>query len=205
MPRPRSLTQAAVAAAALAVVDRDGLAALSMRAVATELGTGTMSLYRYVDDRGQLERLVVDLVLSAVDLTPGGGTWQKQVTRLVERARDAIAGHPAVVPLLLTHRHAAPAILHWAEVVLGVLAGAGFAGRRRVVAFRGLLAYVIGALQAEHLGPLSGDGTRVMAELPVNDFPLLADTARHARGVPPEEEFRQGLEIMLRGLGEVAD
>jgi len=67
MPRPRSLTQAAIAAAALAVIDRDGVAGLSMRAVAAELGTGTMSLYRYVADRDELERWVVDLVLAEVD------------------------------------------------------------------------------------------------------------------------------------------
>ncbi|MFD0664655.1 TetR/AcrR family transcriptional regulator [Thermocatellispora tengchongensis] len=78
MPRPRSLTETEIAAAALAVIDRDGLDALSMRAVAKQLGTGTMSLYRYVEDRAQLETLVVDLVLGSVDYTlppraPGAG------------------------------------------------------------------------------------------------------------------------------------
>jgi hypothetical protein len=48
MPRPRSLSHDRIAAAALAVIDRRGLAALSMRTVAAELGMGTMSLYRYV-------------------------------------------------------------------------------------------------------------------------------------------------------------
>ena len=69
MPRPRSLTPDQIAAAALAVIDRDGLDALSMRTVARQLGIGAMSLYRYVTDRDQLEDLVVDLVLGAVDIS----------------------------------------------------------------------------------------------------------------------------------------
>jgi AcrR family transcriptional regulator len=202
MPRPRSLTPSAIAAAALAVIDRDGLAALSMRAVATELGTGTMSLYRYVEDREQLERLVVDLVLSAVDPeVPSRGPWQRQVTVLAERVRAAVGAHPSVVPLLLTHRQSAVGVMRWAEAVLTVLTGAGFTGRRRIIAFRGLLSYLIGALEAEHLGPLSGAGTAILAELPRDEYPMLADTARHARRVGPDEEFRGGLAIVLRGLG----
>src|SRR6266542_4940063 len=62
MPRPRSLTLPQIAAAALAVLERDGLAALSMRTVAVELDVGTMSLYRYVDSKEQVEELVVGLV-----------------------------------------------------------------------------------------------------------------------------------------------
>jgi AcrR family transcriptional regulator len=111
VPRPRSLTTTAIAAAALAVLDRDGPAGLSMRAVAAELGTGTMSLYRYVADRGELELLVVDMVLAAV--APDAAAerrlpWQDRIIALAGRARQAITTHPAVIPLLLAHRHAAP-------------------------------------------------------------------------------------------------
>ncbi|MGK8501572.1 TetR family transcriptional regulator [Nocardia asiatica] len=66
MPRPRSLTTADVVAAALAVLDRDGLSALTMRAVAKELGMATMALYRYVRDRDALEVLVADQVFASM-------------------------------------------------------------------------------------------------------------------------------------------
>jgi AcrR family transcriptional regulator len=201
MPRPRSLTHARIAAAALAIIDREGLAALSMRAVAAELGTGTMSLYRYVEDREQLERLVVDLVLSYVDPElPIHASWTERVMILVERVRDAVGAHPSVVPLLLTHRHASESSLRFAEALLGVLTDAGFTGEQRVIAFRGLLSYVIGALQYQHLGPLSGAGTAALAELPQDKYPLLAETARDARRIAPEEELRRGLTVVLRGL-----
>lgn len=201
MPRPRSLTEAQIATAALTVIDRDGLAALTMRAVAKELGMGTMSLYRYVDDRAQLEGLVVEQVLGAVDTTPpAGSSWRERVATMVQRVRAAVAAHPEVVPLTLTHRQSSPSTLRWAETVLGILTEAGIRGERRVIALRSLLSYLIGAIQLEHLGPLSGAGTRRIAALPPEDFPLMAETGRLAAKVTADEEFRAGLAVLLNGL-----
>ncbi|RZQ62842.1 TetR/AcrR family transcriptional regulator [Amycolatopsis suaedae] len=201
MPRPRSLTQAGIAAAALAVIDRDGLPALSMRAVATELGMGTMSLYRYVSDREELETWVVDHVLSGIDLeVPPRASWQRQLTVLAERLREAVAGHPATIPLLVARRHAAPSSVRWIEATLGAFTRAGFTGKERVIAQRTLVSYLLGALQSEHYGALSGAGTAAMAALPGDEFPLVAETAALARTVPAATEFRRGLTVVLRGL-----
>lgn len=205
MPRPRSLTPAAVAAGALAVLDRDGPAGLTMRAVARELGMGTMSLYRYVTSREELEGLIVDLVLSGTDAEPPAGPhWTGRVTMLIERARAAVGAHPSVVPLLLTHRHTSANSIRWAERVLRALTDGGITGDDRVIAFRTLLAYLIGGLQTEHLGPLSGAGTAALAELPAGDHPMLADTARHASCIPPDEEFHRGLAVVLAGVTGLA-
>jgi AcrR family transcriptional regulator len=201
MPRPKSLQPSELAAAALSVIDRDGLDALSLRGVAAELGMGTMSLYRYVDGRETLERLVVDLVLSEVELTvPPGTPWTKGVTLVAERIRRAVLAHPAVVPLFMSHRHVALATKRAGNVLLGMLTEAGFSGARRVVAFRALLAYLVGALESQHRGPLSGSGTQALAALPSAEFPFLAETAKQARSVSAETEFREGLAIVLRGL-----
>ncbi|WP_306932378.1 TetR/AcrR family transcriptional regulator [Streptomyces luteogriseus] len=203
MPRPRSLSHAQLASAALAVIDRDGLAGLSMRSVAKELGMSTMALYRYVDDREELERLVVDLVLDTVDTEAPdpSGHWHDRIEVLVRRLRDAMAAHPEIVPLTVAHRHRSMAGLRWSESVLGVLTEAGFDGTQRVVALRSLLGYVIGAIQLEHLGPLSGEGTVAIAELPPDAFPYMTETARDARRVSADREFLGGLALLLRGLG----
>ena len=200
MPRPRSLTRPGIATAALAVLDRDGLAALTMRVVAKELGMATMSLYRYVADRDELEVLVVDHVLADLDLSVPPDPWRTRITVLLERMHAAVHAHREVVPLVVRHRHAAPASLRWIEAMLAVLTEAGFTGRRRVVAQRTLVAFLLGALQNEYYGPLSGAGTAAMAGLSTSDFPVLAETAAQARGVPPAEEFRAGLDIVLDGL-----
>ncbi|GHF78478.1 AcrR family transcriptional regulator [Amycolatopsis bartoniae] len=203
MPRPRSLTPAQLATAALAVLDRDGLEALTMRAVAKELGMGTMSLYRYVDDRAQLEALVVDLVLDLVDLALPRTSAHDRLVLLAERVREVVGEHSAVVPLLLLHRHTSTASRRWGELVLQTLAEAGLTGRQRVIAFRAYLSYVLGALQTAFYSPLSGAGTVQLSTQ--DDFPVLAETARAARHIGPEEEFREGLELLLSGLTGAAE
>lgn len=201
MPRPRSLSLPQVAEAALAVLDREGAGGMSMRAVATELHLSTMGLYRYVADRDELERLVVDHVLADLDLTmPAQQPWRERLAWLVHRGRAAVMRHPAAIALLLAHRQDSLHSLRWGEAMLGVLADAGFEDLERAVAFRALLSYLFGALQVQSHGPLAGAGTKVLADLPLDRFPHLALTARAARSLGPDEEFRAGLEILLRGL-----
>jgi AcrR family transcriptional regulator len=201
MPRPKSLALDDIAAAALGVAEREGLAGLSMRSVAEALGMGTMSLYRYVTDREHVERLMVDNVLSLVDIELSSRLgWRARVTTLLERARDAASAHATIVPLFVKHRSTSEHSTRWGEAMLRELADAGFSGTRRVVAFRTLVAYLLGSLQLAHLGSLAGEGTRRFAELPLDKYPVLAETARHAQRVDPDTEFRQGLAVILRGL-----
>ncbi|WP_026416324.1 TetR/AcrR family transcriptional regulator [Actinomadura oligospora] len=201
MPRPRSLTRPQVAAAALVVVDRDGLAALSMRAVAKEIGVSTMALYRYVDGRDDIEGLVVERVMSGMDTTPPpDGPWRDRVATLVERIRLTVGAHPEVIPLTPVYRHRSPTLLRWSETMLGVLADAGFDGEARVIALRGVTAYIIGAIQLEHLGPLSGPGTDAIAALPEDEYPHMSAAGHRAREISSHEEFRRGLDLLLNGL-----
>lgn len=201
MPRPRSLTDTQLVAAALAVIDRDGLPGLTMRAVAGELGIATMGLYRYVADRQALEVLVVDHIFRTVDLSLPPASWADRIRVLMDRLRVAVAAHPAVVPLVLRHRQAAPGSLLLIETMLAALTDGGHTGIDRVVAQRTLIGYLLGFLQNEHYAALSGAGTVTMSELPPQPFPHLAHTAADARTLPPAEEFRRGLDVVLRGLG----
>ncbi|MFI6214777.1 TetR/AcrR family transcriptional regulator [Nocardia brasiliensis] len=201
MPRPRSLTTADLANAALAVLDRDGLSALTMRAVAKELGVATMALYRYVADRAALEVLVVDHIYAAIDTTlPAAVPWQEALTTLLDRVRAAVAQHPETVPLVLRHRQSSSASLRVIEAMLGVLTHAGFTGTDRVIAQRTLVAFLLGTLQNEHYAALSGRGTATMAALAPETFPLLTATATQAQTLTPDHEYRAGLQILLRGL-----
>ncbi|MGW6844318.1 TetR/AcrR family transcriptional regulator C-terminal domain-containing protein [Streptomyces sp. NPDC054958] len=104
------------------------------------------------------------------------------------------------LPLTLTHRHRSYGGLRRSETVLGVLTEAGIEAEGRVVALRAVIAYVIGATQLEHLGPLAGPGTIAIAALPEDEFPYMSATARDARAVTPDREFEGGLTLLLRGL-----
>ncbi|MER6036024.1 TetR/AcrR family transcriptional regulator [Streptomyces sp. NPDC001835] len=202
MPRPRSLTDHQLASAALAVIDRDGLSALSMRAVAQELGMSTMGVYRYVQDREDLERLVVERVLSEVDTAApdAGAPWRDRIEVMARRLRDTVGAHPEAIPLTVVHRHRSPAGLRWSETVLAILTTAGISGERRVIALRALLGYLIGAIQLEHLGPLAGPGTTAITRLPPDEFPHMTQTARTARTMDADREFLGGLRLLLDGL-----
>lgn len=201
MPRPKSLTSDEIAAAAIAVLDRGGDDALSIRAVAAELGMGTMSLYRYFESREQLEGLVVDLVFGQLNTSRRrASSWDDRVCELLARFRTTVSKHPAVVPLLLTHRFTSDAALPWAEAVLEALADGGFEGRQRSEAFRLLSAYTVGAIQAEHLGPMPGRHGELAADRHGDEYPYLAENAPYVRRATPSKEFRAGLDILLTGL-----
>jgi len=200
MPRPKSLTAQQIATAALTLMERDGSGALSMRSVADELGVGTMSLYRYVKSREQLEDLVVALFLDGVPVElPAKGAWPRRITIMAERVRDAIDEHPTIVPLLVARAHSAPGLARWIEGVLSLLAEAGFANLDRAIAVRALVSYVIGAVQLEHLAPI-GERAAQFADLPKDAFPLVLQAAEAGRRLSPDEEFRKGLAIIVRGL-----
>ncbi|HSK95488.1 MAG TPA: TetR/AcrR family transcriptional regulator C-terminal domain-containing protein [Euzebyales bacterium] len=162
-----------------------------------------MSLYRYVADRDALDALLVDHLLAGIDVSVPAGDWRTQVTVLLERLRAVGCAHREAVPLLLRYRHSSPASLRWIESMLAVLTEAGFVGRARVFAQRTLVSHLLGVLQHEYYGPLSGPGTAAMAALRTADYPLVVETAGLARDVPAEDEFRGGLEIVLAGLEAV--
>ncbi|WP_261717282.1 TetR/AcrR family transcriptional regulator C-terminal domain-containing protein [Streptomyces sp. FZ201] len=201
MPRPKSLTLNDIAAAALTVIDREGLPTLSMRTVAQELGVGTMSLYRYVDDRGQLEELVVDLVFSAAAPPfPPRASWRKRLTLLLEGLRESFAAHIHAAPLLTPHRMTTHNALRWMETLLDVLNSAGFSGRARSRAFRALLGYAMGSIQAEHYAPLPV--TEIPAEIAdrADAFPHLTEYFEEAQHEKTADQFTAGLSALLEGL-----
>ncbi|MFD3775058.1 TetR/AcrR family transcriptional regulator C-terminal domain-containing protein [Streptomyces sp. NPDC058612] len=109
-------------------------------------------------------------------------------------------GHHASVRCDQEVRGQSPSVLRWAETLLGVLTEAGLGAEERVVALRALLAYVIGAVQQEHLGALAGPGTAAIASLPAEEYPYLAGTAETARALTPAAEFDGGLTLLLNGL-----
>ena len=93
--------RARIAATAVALADEGGMGAVSMRKVATALGTGPASLYRYVDSRDELLELMVDAVAGEIDLTrPPSGDWRADLVALAHQLRDAYRRHPWLLDLV---------------------------------------------------------------------------------------------------------
>lgn len=95
-PKPR-LSVERIAAAAIGIADREGLAALSMRRVADEVGVTAMSLYTYVPSKAELVDVMLDTVLGELpldDADSAGGGWRVELEHLARRNRDAYLRHP---------------------------------------------------------------------------------------------------------------
>ncbi|RKE17442.1 TetR/AcrR family transcriptional regulator C-terminal domain-containing protein [Streptomyces sp. TLI_171] len=202
MPRPRSLTTRQLAAAALTVIDRDGLPALSMRTVAAELDRRTMALYRYVEDRAELECLVVDLALGTVldqaaRTTPPAAARpvppRERLLELLQLMREAVGAHPGVLPLVVRHHGGCLPALRWREWLLEALAAAGLDGPHRSAALHALVSYVIGALELEHRPAEDRAGLAAP-----DAFPLLAAALPGA--ADPRQVYLDGARAVLDGL-----
>lgn len=194
-------TRAQLQEAALALVDEQGLAALSMRTLAGALGTGPMTLYNYVKDRDELDALVVEAVLSEVKAPRSRGEWQADVRAIVEATWRTVRRHPNVIPLVLTRRTLHETTLHWAEGLLEALARSGRRDSELLVAFRTVSGFVMGLAQAQLSGPTADHPDVARAEaLPADRYPRLIEIARAARGLGPDREFRAGLDIVMAGL-----
>ena len=204
MPRAARFALSEIQQEALAIVDRDGLAALTMRSLAAALGTGPMTLYNYLDGRGGLDELVVDAVAALVPATPPGEHWIDDVRRSATALWSTVRRHPGVIPLVLTRRTSSPASLVPAEALAAALARSGRSGFELLVAFRAVMGVVMGIAQAELAGPLGPERDATAAAERFGAVagelnPTLAALAGVA-GQDPQREFDAGLDIVLAGL-----
>ena len=126
MGRPPKFSREQLQTAALEIVDSEGAGALSMRSLAAALGTGPMTLYNHVEDRADLDVLVVDAVLAQVKWrSRKTGDWQAHVEAIATAFWRAVRAHPHTIPLILTRRSRSEVVLDRSEALLDALAGSG--------------------------------------------------------------------------------
>src|SRR3954447_12205562 len=117
----------AIVAAGIAVADAEGLAALSMRRVAAELGAAPMSLYRHVRDKDELLLKMMDAAISEVALPEPPPSWRDGLEVAARALWAGFRRHPWLpAALSLTRPQLLPGALAYSEWVLGVLVGAGW-------------------------------------------------------------------------------
>lgn len=209
MGRTPKFTPAQLQRAALKIVDDHGLAALSMRSLAAALGTGAMTLYNYVGEREGLDLLVVEAIVGGASWkTPPGSAWHDELRTIARAMWHAVRRHPNAIPLLLTRRSRSPAMFEVAEALLAALSRGGYGGQPRLVAFRAVVALVMGMAQAELAGPLalkageSADETIArFRALPPDRYPRLIETAGAAAASDAEREFEGALSLLIGALG----
>ncbi|WP_079080590.1 TetR/AcrR family transcriptional regulator [Streptomyces ardesiacus] len=212
-PRP-GLTLDRIVETAVEVADREGLGAVSMRRIATELGTGTMSLYRYVPGKAELLDLMLDRVQRPSD-DPAGfgdGDWRSALHALGHATLALYRRHTWLLEVNQSRPILGPAALDSMEKVLARIRPMGLTDPELVSVIVMIDGYVVGAArtqvyerEAERSSGLT-DAEFWRAQEPVlvkamtsGRYPVLASLSEDAFG-GGFDHFEFGLQRILDGL-----
>jgi AcrR family transcriptional regulator len=120
--RPR-FSRDAIASAAVRIADTDGLDALSMRRLASELGSGTMTLYHYVHTKDELLALAFDAAMAEVAVPDDAlrpNDWREAISEVARRSRATVERHPWMLEVSFDPPFGPNAVKHF-DQTLGAL------------------------------------------------------------------------------------
>jgi AcrR family transcriptional regulator len=196
-PRQTLLTRERIVDTAAALVDAEGLDAVSVRRLATELGVQGPSLYNHFGTKAEILDAVADAVIARVDVSAFGEyEWDEALRRWAHSYHAELSAHPNIVPVLAHGPGTRPAALAMADAVYGALIKAGWSPAR---------ATHIGALMRYLVtGSALGSFALGFPDDPdlYEQYPHLHHAHRHAdhRQRVDEGAFVLGLETLLAGL-----
>ncbi|MFE9427459.1 TetR/AcrR family transcriptional regulator [Kitasatospora sp. NPDC006697] len=206
-----------IVAAAVAIADAEGLDALSMRRVATDLGTGTTSLYRYVAGRDDLLDLMVDAVRSERPPHPLDGDWRTDLAAVARHLREDLLRHRWLGGIMMSRPSLGPNSLRQMDHALAAAAALTPDATLGNSAIRTLYHYVLGAVSDE----LTEQDTRrrtglteqqwqasvgpYLREIVASgEYPHFARVVIEAEHPDTGQRFEFGLDCLLAGLGTLA-
>ncbi len=216
--RRRPLTKERVLAKAIAVADKDGIEALSMRRLGQALGVEAMSLYKHVGNKGELVAAMVDSVVEQFELPDDEPAWDVAIRRCAVRAHDLLLEHPWACGLALVpsdiHTFGGPRF-RYMEWLLRRLREAGFSPEITYSAYHTLDSHIFGftlwqlghANATRAFRPADGEAVedfvaRILEQMRPR-YPYLAEHGQQhmADGAPNgKQEFEFGLDLILDGL-----
>ena len=213
-PKP-GLDLERIVAAAVKVAASEGIEAVSMSRVATELGSSAMSLYRYVAAKDELLTLMIDAAFDTpVAPAPPGEGWRAGMTRWAWTYHDTLRRHPWVLHVPISGPPLMPNQIAWMEDGLRALGGTGLAEGEKLSVILLVSGYVrneatlsvdlAAAAARTDDGQIMPTWSQQLARLTdAERFPALHATL--ASGVfdqddDPDDEFSFGLERVLDGI-----
>src|SRR3954447_8679049 len=203
------LSRERVLRAAVAVADAGGLAGLTIRSLADELGVKPMSVYHHVANKDEIIDSIVDLVFSEIELPGVAADWCPQMRRRVVSAREALRRHPWAIPLLQARTRPGPATMGHHNAVIGSLRAGGFSVEMTAHAYALIDSYVFGFALSEAALPIHGPETvaevagSMMQRFPTDAYPHLVEfSTEHILkpGYSFGAEFEFGLDLILDAL-----
>jgi AcrR family transcriptional regulator len=217
-PRPqraaRSLSRDAIVAAAITVLDAEGLDAVTMRRVADELGTGPASLYAHVADKDEMVAAVLDRVIAEVAIpdTIDAKQWQEQLKDVLRSLRATYGRHRDIARASLGTIPAGEGSLPVMNATVGILLAGGVSPAVASLSVDILALYVTATAFEEsletfpdvadqHASDAFHDELRTFfASLPADRFPHLVALAEPLTSGDGDHRFEFGLDLLVRGI-----
>jgi TetR/AcrR family transcriptional regulator, tetracycline repressor protein len=207
VPR-NTLSRTRVVDGALALIDRDGLDAVTMPELAKYLGVGTMSLYRHVDDKNDLINAVAERVLGDVQVPDGEeDDWEHRVVGYLRALRDAAIAHPALARILAERGLTVGPVFAQLEQAHSILRRAGFSDEGAVRTFYALFTYVFGfviwELPRVHEQPATSyvdAWNAAIDQLDIDSYPTMHALREELTTAASTEQFEYGLDRLIRSL-----
>ena len=209
-PRTRSsLSRERVIAQAVALADEKGLAALSMRALASCLGVEAMSLYHHVAGKEALLDAMLDVVFAEMHLPVIGGDWRAELRARSVSGRTVLLRHRWAVGMMDSPRNPGQESIRHHDAVLGCLAAGGFSLEAAGTAFALLDSHLYGFMAQEVSLPFTTVdelaeigaaliGPEVRAAFP--HFTRYAEERAMQPGYAFGNEFEPSLDLVLGAL-----
>lgn len=202
---------------AVAIADAGGLATVTMRGLAQDLGISPMALYGYVPTKAELLDLMLDDRLAALPSAPYGRLgWRRRLTRVAHERRDLHAAHPWTAELLTGRPPLGPGLIGRYDHELGAIEGIGLTDVEMdaVVAQVGALArtWALDVASARADAAEQADGTwweeaaPLLAQVLTPERHPLADRVgtaageAHGAASSPDHAFTFGLDRLLDGV-----
>ena len=208
-PSRPPLTRARVVQMAVAITDNEGVAALSMRKLARQLGYEVMSLYNHIANKDDLLDAMVDAVAAEIDTPSVDDEWKAAVRTIATSAHDALLRHPWA-SALWSVRWPGPARLRHMESILVALESAGLPATSVDMGFHAITMHVQGfTLQRLSFGladKLDDAAARFLREVPADEYPRLTGHVHyHLAGSSQPGAFGFVLDLILDGLERARD
>ncbi|AGL19712.1 TetR/AcrR family transcriptional regulator C-terminal domain-containing protein [Actinoplanes sp. N902-109] len=199
-PKP-ALTLPAIAEAAIAVADAEGLAAVSMQRVAADLGYTKMSLYRYLPGKAELVALMLEQAIGAPP-EPAPGGWRAGLEDWARRLLERYLVHPWAVEATVGKRPLGPYEMGWMEAALAHLRELPLTGAERLDTIAVLAGH--GRMLAQQSAAMLGEREMTTAMAAVmrahgDRFPHLPAAMADA-GQGADQAFEYGLARILDGV-----
>jgi AcrR family transcriptional regulator len=207
-----------IVAAAIRVADAEGLAGLSMRRVAAEIGAAPMSLYRHVADKDDLVVQMMNAVFAQTQLPePPPGGWRARLELAGHTFWAMFRAHPWLASAMsLTRPQVLPSALPYTEWVLTALDGLGLDLSTMFTAYLMMINYVRGTavnLEAEAEAEaatglnseewLQTQDAQFWTSLPPDGYPLFRRLISQEYDFSLDEIFEFGLQRLLDGLDKL--